>query len=297
MIKHIVLSGGGPNNIIQLGCLHELFEKKIININNIESVYATSAGALLGLTLILKYDINHVSDFFVKRPWHKVVNFEAKELLEMIENNGYMDMSFIEDIIDTFLTAKNISKDCSIIELYNISNIIFNIYVVELKTFNKLVINHENYPSMPIKTAILMSCALPPAFKPILYNGDYYIDGGMVCNYPINDCILRNVNKNEILGLHVTASDNCDDKFDETTSMPNYTLMLVKILIRNIQKQEYIPNINEIIINCKYNATNINAWKALIDDKIRKELYEKGIILAKEYITKQNLKIDQECLH
>ena len=119
MIKHIVLSGGGPNNIIQLGCIHELYKNKVIEQKNIESVYATSAGAILGLTIVLKYDMDTVSDFFIKRPWHKVFNFNAKELMEIVENNGYMDMKFVEEIIDMFLTAKNHSKDITLIEIYN----------------------------------------------------------------------------------------------------------------------------------------------------------------------------------
>ena len=297
MIKHIVLSGGGPNNIIQLGCIHELYKKKVIDQKNIESVYATSAGAILGLTIVLNYDMDTVSDFFIKRPWHKVFNFNAKDLMEIVENNGYMDMKFIEEILDMFLTAKNHSKDITLIELYNEYKIYFNIFVVRLNTFEKVVLNHESYPSMSVKIAILMSCALPPVFKPVFYNGEYYIDGGMKCNYPINDCILRYTNINEILGLHITTEKVSKTQFNNNISMPDYTIMLVHILIRHMQKQEYIPDVNEILIKSKYNAINIDAWKALLDDKDRKNMYLQGIEIANKYITTLNLKTDQGCLH
>lgn len=297
MIKHIVLSGGGPNNIIQLGCIHELYKNKVIEQKNIESVYATSAGAILGLTIVLKYDMDTVSDFFIKRPWHKVFNFNAKELMEIVENNGYMDMKFVEEIIDMFLTAKNHSKDITLIEIYNEYKIYFNIFVVRLNTFDKVVLNHETYPSMPIKIAILMSCALPPIFKPVCYNGEYYIDGGMKCNYPINDCILRYTNIDEILGLHTITEKDTKTQYNNSISMPDYTVMLVRILIRHMQKQDYIPNVNEILIKSKYNAININAWKALLDDKDRNKMYIQGIELAKQYITTLNLKTDQGCPH
>lgn len=297
MIKHIVLSGGGPNNIIQLGCIKQLYESGIIKRDNIESIYATSAGAILGLTIALKYDINVVCDYFIKRPWNKVFNFNPKDLVEIIENNGYMDRTFVEEMLDTFITAKDHSKDFSLIELYNEYNVRFNIYTIRLEPFDKLVLNHENYPSMPVKTAILMSCALPPMFKPVLYNGSYYIDGGMICNYPIVDCILKYKNMEEIIGLHVCSGTQDKTTFSDEVSMPDYGVMLLGILIKHMQKQNYISDVNEILIKSKYTAININAWKALLDDKDREAMFIQGIELAKEYIIKQNLKIDPECQH
>ena len=64
-----------------------------------------------------------------------------------------------------------------------------------------------------------------------------------------------------------------------------------------MQKQNYISNVNEILIKSKYTAININAWKALLDDKEREAMFMQGIELAKEYIIKQNLKIDQVSQH
>lgn len=298
MIKHLVLSGGGPNNILQLGAMHHLWETGYINYDHLESVYSTSAGSLLGLTSVLKYDMNIVSDFFIKRPWDKVFSFKAEELLQMIENKGYVDVSFINEIIDTFLTAKNVSTDITFLELFNNTNVNFNVYSVKLSTFEKTVLNHINTPSMPVKTAILMSCALPPMFKPISYNGEYYLDGGMLCNYPINDCVLKYANIDEILGIHIQfVEDNYIKPFSDLVSMPDYMLMIVKILISNIQKQEYISTVNEVVIKTTNGAINIDSWKVLLDQEKKVELYNQGIEYGKEFLTKQNLKTDQECQH
>ena len=67
--------------------------------------------------------VTQVSDFFIKRPWDKVFSFKAEELLQMIENKGYVDVSFINEIIDTFLTAKNVSTDITFLELINNNNV------------------------------------------------------------------------------------------------------------------------------------------------------------------------------
>jgi len=151
---------------------------------------------------------------------------------------------------------------------------------------------------MSVKTAILMSCALPPIFKPILYKNEYYLDGGMLCNYPINDCLLKYPNKEDILGLHVSSGTlKTTNIFSEKSTMPDYMMLLIKILITNIQKQNYVSERNEIIIKTNYSAFNIEAWKIIFNqDQIRK-MYNEGIELARHYIKEQNLKTDQACQH
>ena len=101
-----------------------------------------------------------------------------------------------------------------------------SLFSVKISSFEKIVFNHENSPSMPVKTAILMSCALPPIFKPIAYDNDFYLDGGMLCNYPINDCILKYPSKEDVFGLHVTTSKpDTRASFSDDSSMPDLSLI------------------------------------------------------------------------
>ena len=66
MIKHIVINGGGPTGWISYGALKCLFKKEFINIDNIKSIYGTSAGAIIGVIISLKYDWNTLEDYFLK---------------------------------------------------------------------------------------------------------------------------------------------------------------------------------------------------------------------------------------
>ena len=61
-IKHIVINGGGPNMWYMYGALKHLHEKSIWNLENIESVYATSAGALLFTILVLINDWDDIDN-------------------------------------------------------------------------------------------------------------------------------------------------------------------------------------------------------------------------------------------
>jgi len=257
-------------------------------------VYGTSVGALLGLFVVLRYDFSIIADFFIKRPWHKVISFEFEDVVQMIQNNGYMDTFFIEDIMTRLITAMDLSEDITLQELYDLTHIHFFIYSTKVNTFEPIVFCHDSYPSLSVKTAVMMSCALPPIFKPILYNGEYYMDGGIFCNYAINHCLERYPNKEETLGLHVTTGSNNSKQFTDLTSMPEYILMCVNKLVKKNQKQNYIPNVNEIYIKVKYQALDAGVWKSFLDENKRKEMYDYGITISDAYIKERNSKTPQE---
>ena len=55
MIQHIVINGGGPTGWLTYGALKYLFEKNFIHLDNIKSIYGTSAGAILGVIFLLHF--------------------------------------------------------------------------------------------------------------------------------------------------------------------------------------------------------------------------------------------------
>ena len=68
LIKHLVVSGGGPTMIQTLGSIQHLEENKFIDINIIETIYGTSAGAIIGVLICLKFDWITLHDYIIKRP-------------------------------------------------------------------------------------------------------------------------------------------------------------------------------------------------------------------------------------
>lgn len=66
------------------------------------------------------------------------------------------------------------------------------------KTGNELVVTatcvnrrmqrffHRNHhPDMPVVTAVRMSMSIPLFFVPLKFDGDYYVDGGLLNNFPL----------------------------------------------------------------------------------------------------------------
>ena len=90
MIKHLVISGGSYNGIKMYGVLHELAKKQFYNIDNIESIYSTSVGSLIGAMLALKIDNDIIYDYVHKRPWYKIstinnINIDEYHITRLVQ--------------------------------------------------------------------------------------------------------------------------------------------------------------------------------------------------------------------
>ena len=58
--------------------------------------------------------------------------------------------------------------------------------------FCKEDINYKNYPNIKLLTVVNMTCGIPILIKPIFYNKNFYLDGGLFVNTPLNDCLNNN---------------------------------------------------------------------------------------------------------
>jgi predicted patatin/cPLA2 family phospholipase len=94
-----------------------------------------------------------------------------------------------------------------------------------------------------------MSSALPGIFMPIIIENCCYVDGGVMCNYPINQCLRDHTTKDEILGIK-SSYDKETDSFrnvdvTQDTSLLEYVICLTinsMNFIRNTVKIENIEN-------------------------------------------------------
>ena len=92
IIKHLVFCGGGPVGLVQYGALKCLTNNNIINRNTLESIYATSIGSVIAFIYMLDFDWSWIDDFFIKRPWEKLVNFSYAVYLNIF----YEKKSFLK---------------------------------------------------------------------------------------------------------------------------------------------------------------------------------------------------------
>jgi len=283
-IKHLVISGGGPTIIQTLGAIQYLFEKNFINIDNIQSIYGTSAGALLGTILCLRLEWDDITDYIIKRPWNEVFPINVKSIFDSYTKKGIFDIKLIEKCIKPLFDAKDISVNVTLEEFYQITNIDLHFYTFEINNFELVDISFKSHPSLSLLTSLQMSCAFPIIISPVFLEDKCYIDGGITCNYPLSKCIETNSNINEVLGFKNQYDNYGQNNVDINSTLLDFIINFVCKLIYNYDTYlEQPPIQNEIICNCKLlSISQLSIVLKSVDT--RKELLENGRQISKLFL-------------
>jgi len=278
-IKHLVLSGGGPIGLVEYGALKYLTANNIINLANIQSIYTTSIGSIIAFIYILNFDWTWIDDFFIKRPWEKLINFSYSAYLNIFYDKGIINKKIIINALKPLFLAKEIPLTITLLEFYNLTSIEFNIYTCNLSSFKKEKLNHNNTPNLELIDALYMSSSVPVMFVPLYINNCYYLDGGIFINCPINECIFEKKccydeilcfinDKREPIDLcnnfYKENNYNYDSSNYQLNQDANFFEYLIYIIKTLFNKLSIIENENLITIK---NSINVCLTEQLVDLK------------------------------
>lgn len=289
-IKHLVISGGGPSLIQALSVVQELERIKFIERNNLESIYGTSAGAILGVLICLKMEWESINDYLVKRPWHELFSIKVQHILDAYTKKGIFDHVIIEKCFKPLFDAMDISMNITLEDFYEYSNIELHLFAFEINQFQIEDISYKSHPKLELMKAIQMTSALPVILTPICVDNKCYIDGGVVCNYPLKYC-LENNNVDEVLGIKNKYGFEKNYIHAESTLLDFIMNILFKI-IYSLSTDHLQPTIvNEI--ECNASLMSIDFLKKVLKNmELRKELFKSGIDSVNSFIEKtQNEKV------
>lgn len=291
-IKHLVFSGGGPNLIQILGALQNLEQKKFLDFKNIESIYGTSAGAIVAILICLKFDWETVYDYVIKRPWQDVFSIKVQDILDAYSKKGIFDLKTIEKCFKPLLDAKDIPLNINLEDFYKWSNIELHMYTFEINEYKLQDISYLTHPKLSLLTAIQMTCGLPVLITPVCIDNQCFIDGGLASNYPLNYCIETGKNLDEILGFKNKYSEE-NNNIHEKSTILDFLLSFLFKAVFSISKsniETFIPN--EIICDSKFLTLDVLS-NALSNIDIRKDLFKNGIESSEIFLNKLNNSINE----
>jgi predicted acylesterase/phospholipase RssA len=294
-IKHIVISGGGPTGLKSLGALQHLEKYDFWKIENIESIYATSAGAIIGLLIVMKIKWDYINDYVIKRPWHEVFDISINQIFEAFSKKGLFDDKVIDIFFKPFFNAIDLSINITMRELYEYSKIDFHVFSLEMNHFDMIDISHTTHPDLKVFDAIHMTIALPLVITPRCLDNKCYIDGGVVSNYPLNYCVSNNNisddNLGEILGVRNNYENSENNIVKHDSTILDYITIFINKLVMNVDtepKQIKIPN--EIV----YKTQNLSfafLKSTISSSDEREKLLKDGIMAAESFLSNyQNIK-------
>jgi predicted acylesterase/phospholipase RssA len=221
----------------------------------------------------------------IKRPWQDVFPIKVQGIFDAYTNKGIFTQTVFEKFIKPLLDAKDLSLDITLKEFYEYSNIEIHFFTFEINEFQLEDISYLSHPELTLVKALQMTCAIPVLVTPVCIENKCYIDGGMVCNYPVSHCIDKNKNMDEILGIKNKYDDNLiNNHIHSDSNLLDFIMSFFFKLIYSFSTTNKQQKLTHEIL-CNASIMSIHTLKsAIYSIEVRKELLESGIETTREYM-------------
>lgn len=185
-IENIVLEGGGVKCLSFIGALSYLGEKNLLS--NVKRVIGSSAGSLFAFLIACKKNYKKLQELIDGEDFSKVKDDSWGYVFDFVRIINHYGMCKGDELFN-FITKACIKftskEDITFKELYDKTNIELTITGTNLNKKETQYFSHKTNPDMEIRLALRISMSIPLFFKAVIWNGDVYVDGGLLNNYPI----------------------------------------------------------------------------------------------------------------
>jgi NTE family protein len=289
MIKNIVLSASGSKFFIHFGFLKYLEKNDMIK--NIETIIGCSGGAIVGFLLCLGCNVDTIVEVFLNIEYEKIKNIDTESILGFFENWGLDNGQGFERILRIFL--KNILDTSKITfkELYDKTNINLVVTASNICKNTEVFFDYKTYADLDVISALMASMSIPIMFVPKKINSDVYVDGALLCCYPI-EYIETNesIKKEETLGIVIISkSQICIDESNDTCiinskiEIDTFQTYLITLLHSNMTQQlKRIYKKYKDITILAYNDRNGLDFEMSREEKL--ELINEGEKYTKDFL-------------
>lgn len=288
----LVLSGGGVKGIVQLGFLHSLLLKNKLQFDKVENFVGTSVGSIICLLLII--GLKPV-DILSKLCFNENATELKSNIFNIIESFGIIDpqnfFKVVEDLVieivgfvPTMSQLYKLYKKHFVLVTHNVSA---NVLKGEKNT---IYIDYLSFPNLPCIDAIRMSCNIPLVFTKFMVDNNYYIDGAVSDNYPI-EYAYKNFNGN-ILGIHINQIQLDKDEMN----IFNYIRNLISISYRdnNYKSVSFLSKRTDTI-SITSDKENFSALSISSDKKFK--LFSLGYECGEKILQTDNINNETNLIH
>ena len=278
----LVLGGAGIKGICFLGGIKRLEELDIIK--NIKIYAGTSVGGLIASLLLIGYSADELYKFVLEINIKKLTSIKLKNIISKF---GLNDGKRFELVFKKLFTSKGVDVKITFSELFKKTNKTLILTGTNL-TGKSEYFSHLTHPNMSVITCLRITTCIPIIFAPILENNNYYVDGGVMDNFPIH---LFNDRLDRVISFYVITNMSERESKIGTFKQKNHNFIKnLEDLLLNSKMciDEGIDN--RILLNYKKNSIiielseNISAVEFDISREQMIKLYTNGYETVYEYI-------------
>lgn len=289
MKTHLVISGGACYGISLLGIFNYLYLEN--KLNNIKYVAANSIGSFFSLVYCLDVPLNLVEEIIKEIIKSNLYSITNENFPNLFIENGIFEASYLLIKIKKFIKDKYNIEDLTFLELSKKFGKNLYISTTLFKNSTNKIFSVDNTPNISIFDAVSASMSIPLMMKPVKIENEYYIDGFLSNNFPID--IFSNIDDNLILSiLFSTIVINEDYNIDyDNIDFITYSKHIFHILIDNNHKLTSKKEINNTLIisdlpimSClPYAYNDNNTIGVYLNDNDIDNLILEGFIKASEH--------------
>ncbi len=325
--KNLVLEGGGVRGLAYAGVFSVLEEKGILQ--QIEKVGGSSAGSIAGMLISIGYTANEIDSLMIELPIQKFNDGKGGLVgkYKRFKNDfGIYKGSTFEKWLRQLIAFKTGNPLLTFTQLHqlHLNNKLYKDFYCTGTNLSKQqleIFSYTHTPQMPIALAVRISGGVPLYFEPVALDNNlqkikksdsvsfinYYVDGGMLCNYPISmfDSCEEN-NLNPLLSSKVKFNpQTIGIKLERPQQIDSLNNNSIKIPAYNINKlSDYIAAFSNLMMETlsrKYpgleneKGRTIYVSQGNISSRVKKTkqqdkllLYENGINAANYFFSKKD---------
>jgi hypothetical protein len=304
MIKNLVFSASGSKIFIHLGFLKYLGDNNLLD--TVDTFVGCSGGSIMALIISLGYDLKTITELFLKLDSEKLKKIDTDSVLNFFDNYGLDNGNNMERALRIILKTQHGKETISFKELFETYGKRLIICSVNLQKHQEEFFDYLNNPDMDVITAVLMSLSIPIMFSPREFNNDLYVDGGLICPYPINIIeIDDSIKRDETLGIvmspqYCISKDNVEYEFVfcnkdlvqhvEINTFEKYLFSVLSCGSIKLLKERYdkYKDISVLVVNDQ-NGLNFEVNRSL-----REDLIQEGYNYTKHFFEMKQRKIEED---
>ncbi|XP_072046282.1 uncharacterized protein [Amphiura filiformis] len=182
--ENIAFEGGGSKGTAHIGAVRVLEEIGVWK--NLKRFAGTSAGAMVAMCGALGYDSHEMEQKMADGGPSKNATCKYLAFLpNMLTHYGWHPGKKMEKWIGEVLKEKLGNANATFEDLYKKYNRELCVVVSNVNQLDCLYCHVKTTPCMKIKEAVRMSISIPGVLFPVKHKDQYFVDGGLINNYPI----------------------------------------------------------------------------------------------------------------
>ena len=205
--ENIAFEGGGVRGYAYTGVIKQL--EVMGHLSKFKRFSGTSVGALFATMLAVGFTADEILGLRKRLDFSDISSkFSLRSLYGICVDFGMNTPNDLENQFRNILKDR-VNPDITLSDLYRLNGKDLVIVTCCISREKPVYLHHARFPEVKLIDAMIASVSVPFVFQPRMFDwfgtNDYYVDGGLVDNYPI--WVFNDIEKLYTGDLHLIDKD------------------------------------------------------------------------------------------